>query len=534
MSNDLNSIALNRLLQAQTESARDSLAGGDGVREDAVHVMDDDSRRYKVVFDGLVQDDIAEELVKANMARLFRCDLSRIEALFDGKPRTLKHGLSEQEADKYVLSLRRAGAVARKEARQIVPKTSVPSVRTLSQFPVVEELKNLRFKNVKWRWVLLVMIVLGVISAARFGSGDSSGGIYLTDKVSKGALTVGVSASGALKPTREVQVGSELSGTLSSVLVRENDRVTKGQLLAELDTSQLEDAVIKSQATVAGSEANVAQMAATLAESRANLVRLLQLWKDSKGKVPSRSELETADAGYKRARAQLKSAQADVAQSQAALKTAETNIRKAAIISPVDGVVLTRLVEPGQTVVAAMTIPVLFNIAEDLTQMELHVNVDEADVAHVEVGQKATFTVAAWNNRKFPAKVERVDLGSTMTDNVVTYTAVLSVVNGDLALRPGMTASAEIITTEHSNALLVPNAALRFSPEESGSQQGQVPLNKKLGNGSKTQVWVLEKKRQLRAVPVQIGASNGSLTEVLSGELKPDMEVVTEHQEARK
>jgi HlyD family secretion protein len=535
MSDDLNSTALNRLLQAQTEGAGDSLAG------EGVHVVDDDAR-YKVVFDGLVQVDLSEDTVKANLARLYGCDVSRIEPLFSGKPTTLKRGLSERDADRYVRALHKAGAIARKEARGVAAGAGVPSSHRVDNFPIVAELKRFRFKNVKRGWLMLVIAVVAVLSLVQFGSGNAPPGIYLTDRIGMGSLTVGVSASGSIKPTRAVEVGSELSGTLASVLVRENDRVTKGQLLAELDTSQLEDAVIKSQATVAASEANVAHMAATAAESRAHLVRLLQLWKETGGKVPSRSELEIADAGYKRANAQMKSAKAEVAQAQAALKTAQTNVRKAAIISPVDGVVLTRKVEPGQTVVAAMAIPVLFDIAEDLTQMELHVNVDEADVAHVEVGQKATFTVAAWNGRKFPAVVERVDLGSTLTDNVVTYTAVLSVLNNDLALRPGMTASAEIITTQRDNVLLVPNAALRFTPEDNtaqkggglfSSQQGSAP-RKSPQSGSETQVWVLGNKQQLSAIPVKVGASNGSLTEVLPGELKPDMEVVTEYQEARK
>jgi HlyD family secretion protein len=536
MSNDLNSIALNKLLQTQTERAEDSLAG-----EDDVRVIDGGAARYRVVFDGLVQVDLSEETVKANLARLYGCDLSRIEPLFTGKPKTLKRGLSEREADRYVRALNKAGAVARKETLGAVvtqSSSSVPAASRASQFPVVAELKRFSLKNVKRSWVLLGVLAVVVFSAVQFGSGNAAGGSYLTDKIGLGSLSVGVSASGAIKPTREVEVGSELSGTLASVLVRENDRVTKGQLLAELDTSQLQDAVIKSQATVAASEANIAHMEATVAQSRSNLTRMRKLFEASGGKVPSRTELESAEAGLKRAAAQMQSALAELAQAEAILKTDQTNIRKASIVSPVDGVVLSRKVEPGQTVVAAMTIPVLFNIAEDLTQMELHVNVDEADVAHVEVGQKAAFTVAAWNGRKFPAKVERVDLGSTLTDNVVTYTAVLSVQNNDLALRPGMTASAEIITTQRDNVLLVPNAALRFNPEESAQKGGlfsqQDTSRKRLEHGSKTQVWVMGPKQQMRAIPVQLGASNGTRTEVLPGELKPGMNVITEYQEARK
>lgn len=536
MSNDPNSVALNKLLQAKR--GENHLAE----KSEADVYVTEDETLYNVVFDGLVRADFSEETVKANLAQLYRRDLSGIEGLFVGDPKVIKRGVNEQEADRYVWALHNAGAIARKEIESpVVAGSSVPPPRSVDPFPVVAEPKRARFRNAK-AWLLLAVAVAVALSVMQFGFGNAPPGIFLTDKIVMGPLIVRVAASGTLKPTRAVDVGSELSGTLEAVLVRENDRVTKGQLLAQLDTSQLEDAVIRSRATVAAGEASVAHMEATLAESQTNFIRMRQLWEDSEGKMPAKSELDAAEAGFKRADAQLKSAQAEVAQAQAVLKTNQTNIRKAAIISPVDGVVLARKVEPGQTVVAAMTIPVLFTIAEDLTQMELHVNVDEADVSHVVEGQEATFTVAAWNDRKFSAQVKRVDLGSTMTDNVVTYTAVLSVLNGDLALRPGMTASAEIITARRDNALLAPNAALRFNPAENGARKeeslfsmGQGKASRKpLESDGKAQVWVMEGRQRLRAVPVQVGASDGSQTEVLPGELKEGAEVVVEYQETRK
>ncbi len=398
-----------------------------------------------------------------------------------------------------------------------------------------------------WYWgagalLLLLLLVLATRSAPKPLT-------YTTEEVSQAPLTVSVSASGTLKPTRSVDVGSELSGTLESVLVQENDRVSKGQLLAQLDTAKLKDAVVKSQAAVAAAEAQVAQMEATLAESRASLARMRQVAELSGGKVPAKTELDSAEAALKRAEANLASARATVIQTRAALKTDETNVQKATIRSPVDGVVLTRKVEPGQTVVAAMTIPVLFNIAEDLTQMELHVNVDEADVGQVQQGQDATFTVAAWAGRKFPAQLERVDLGSTTTDNVVTYTTVLQVRNDDLALRPGMTASAEIVTARREQALLVPNAALRFTPPKADAGEDQRSFVSRLmpgpprsapakkpqaqGKGQEPQVWVLQADQPV-AIGIKTGVSNGRYTEVLGGELQPGMAVITEYQEARK
>jgi HlyD family secretion protein len=439
------------------------------------------------------------------------------------------------------------------------PKPNTHSLRNLLDRHLPSNAPGF-FKRWRWRLLAVVALVIG-LAVWLFGNGSSPAVNYITEEAVPGAITVTVSASGTLEPTRAVDVGSELSGTLESVLVRENDQVTKGQLLAQLDTSKLKDNVLKSQAAVIAAEARVAQMEATVAESKASLARMRQVAELSGGKVPAKTELDTAEAAFKRAEANLKSALAEVSQAQATLKTDQTNIRKATITSPVDGVVLMRQVEPGQTVAASMNTPVLFNIAEDLTQMELHVHVDEADVSHVEAGQQANFTVAAWSNRKFLASVERVDLGSTLTDNVVTYTTVLKVSNDDLALRPGMTASAEIITARRDNVLLVPNAALRFNPERgsasggSGAAQQQGFLSRLMprmqrqprgGNGAgrrpgggnnggsdNSRVWVLE-NGQPRPVSFKSGVSNGRHTEVLEGELKAGMRIITDYQEASK
>jgi HlyD family secretion protein len=210
-------------------------------------------------------------------------------------------------------------------------------------------------------------------------------------------------------------------------------------------------------------------------------------------------------------------------------------------------VVLARKVEPGQTVVAAMTTPVLFTIAEDLTKMELQVKVDEADVGTVKLGQSANFTVSAWPGRSFPATIQRVGLGSTITDNVVTYKTVLAVANDDLALRPGMTATARITTADRDNVLLVPNAALRFSPTSavapapSGSIVSRLmprPPTQKAkqrpnGQSATPQVWVLNEGQPV-AIAVQTGASNGRQTEIVGGEFKAGMAVITDYQEAKK
>lgn len=370
---------------------------------------------------------------------------------------------------------------------------------------------------------------------------------YVSEEVTSGNLVVTASASGTLQPTKSVDVGSELSGTLASVLVAENDRVTQGQLLAQLDTAKLKDAVAKSQAAVAVAEAQVAQARATVAEAQASLARMRQVAELSGGKVPSRTELETAEATLLRAQAGEASARAEVAQARAALKTDETNLAKATIRSPVDGVVLTRKVEPGNTVVAAMSTPVLFVIAEDLTRMELQVKVDEADVANVQPGQEATFTVSAWPGRKFPASIERVGLGSTTTDNVVTYKTILKVNNDDLALRPGMTATAAIVTARREGVLLVPNAALRFTPpQDSGAKAGGGLLGSLLPRppdeprrqaaatvAGQPQVWIPGEGGP-QPVAVKTGVSNGRYTEIIGDGLQAGMAVITDYRESAK
>lgn len=391
-------------------------------------------------------------------------------------------------------------------------------------------------------------VVVAIAAYLTFAGGNGAPqGQYTTEDAAIGNLVVTISASGTLQPTRSVDVGSELSGTLEAVLVNENDTVKQGQVVARLDTSKLQDTAAKSRAAVAAAVANVAQMEATVAESRANLNRLRHVAELSGGKVPSKTELESAEAAYQRAVANVDSAKAAVVQAQATLKSDETNIAKAVIRAPINGVVLTRKVEPGQTVVANMTTPVLFSMAEDLTKMELQVKVDEADVGNVQVGQPASFTVSAWSGRSFPATLQRVGIGSTTTDNVVTYKTVLGVANDDLALRPGMTATARIVTANRENVLVVPNAALRFSPPntaEVGPQgsfisrlmprppQQKRPQAKK-SNGAEPQVWVLD-EGQPKPVVVKVGASNGRQTEITGGELKAGMSVITDYQEAKK
>jgi len=400
-------------------------------------------------------------------------------------------------------------------------------------------------------WIMLAVLLIGAAMAywMLFGDSDSERTRYVAEPALVGTLVVTVSATGNLQPTNQVDVGSELSGTVEAVYVDENDQVSRNQVLARLDRSKLQDAVARSEANLAAAEAQVLQAQATVAEARARLDRLRRVASMSGGKVPSQSELDTAEANLKRAEANEASARAAVAQARAALQSDRTNLEKADIRSPINGVVLSRQVEPGQTVAASFQAPVLFTLAEDLTKMELQVDVDEADVGKVDVGQKATFTVDAWPDRTYDAVITQVGFGSQVKEGVVSYPATLQVDNDDLSLRPGMTATAEITTLTRENALLVPNAALRFVPPGAASEaesagggllRALIPHRPRrtrrqptlAGAGSARQVWV-EQDGSAVPVAVQTGASNGRFTEITGGDIQAGTEVVIEATVAR-
>jgi len=398
-------------------------------------------------------------------------------------------------------------------------------------------------------WIGLAALLIAGAAAYYWQqrSASNAAPTYVTTELRKGKLTLNVSANGTLQPTRSVNVGSELSGTVTRVLVDVNDRVKAGQVMVELDTSKFRDQVTRSRAALAAAQAVQAQAQATVTESRATLARYEEVAKLSGGKVPSATELDSARAAVDRAVAALDSAKANVDVARATLSTDETNLSKASIRSPIDGVVLSRSVDPGNAVAASLQAVTLFAVAESLTQLQLEASVDEADVGSVKVGQRASFTVSAYPSRRFPATISRVAFGSTTTNNVVTYVATLEVNNADLDLRPGMTAVATIVATERVDVWLVPNTALRFSPTASASAAGKSSggsiLSKMMprppsssrakvaGVESKVpgarQIWVL-RDGQAVEVPVQSGISDSRLTEVSGDQLTPGMAVITD------
>lgn len=395
------------------------------------------------------------------------------------------------------------------------------------------------------KWIYAICLLIITCAAVSALNRKPQPTRYVTEKATNGDLVVTVSATGTLEPLKKVDVGIEVSGTIKTVEVDYNAEVKVGQVLARLDTTRLEAQAQQNEAALAAAQAKVLQAQASVEEAEAQLGRLKRVHELSNGKMPSQNELDTAKANLARYRADEASAKASVSQAQASLNVNRTDIGKAVVVSPINGVVLTRSVEPGQTVAATFQAPTLFTLAEDLTQMELQVDVDEADVGQVKAGQDASFTVDAYPDRIFPARITQVRYGSETTDGVVTYKTVLNVDNSSLALRPGMTATAVITVNKRENVLLVPNSALRFVPAASGSPQ------KKQSRGlvgmllpgpprmdavkavepdpkkKEQHVWTLT-NGVLAPVTIAKGLSDGIRTEVLEGSLQTGAELVTE------
>lgn len=396
-----------------------------------------------------------------------------------------------------------------------------------------------------WAGIAVLLFLAFAVSRC---FGETPGPDYITAEVQTRSLDISVTATGNLRPTNQVEVGSEVSGRIDRVLVDVNDEVTRGQVIAIINTDVIQDQINQSRANLNAAEAQVAQARATLEADSAQLERLRNVQRLSGGRVPSDAEMEQAVAAVRRDEAAVASARANVSAVQAQLSTAQTQRQRAVIRAPVSGVVLARQVEPGQTVVASFNTPTLFVLAENLSTMQLRVDLDEADVGQVEVGQPANFTVDAYPGRRFAARVERVDLASnniaqtqtqpsTQAQQVVSYEARLKVDNAEGLLRPGMTATAAISTQNTGDRMLVPNAALRFDPVEKADAGGifgdpdigleQAEETASIGVGSRQNVHVVEADGQLRAIEVTTGQSDGRFTVVTSSELTPGMNVVT-------
>ena len=390
-------------------------------------------------------------------------------------------------------------------------------------------------KRRRWPWVVFLLLILAG-AAGWYYSNHAAGAAevrYSTEAVAKGDLVVVVTATGTVQPTTEVEVSSELSGTLASVLVDYNDTVKVGQVLARLDTTKLTAQVDNAGAQLASAKARVTQAAASAREAAAVLKTQQEL--AARG-VATRKDMVGYEASDQRAQAAVEIARADLTLAEANLDLVSADLGKAEIRSPINGVVLDRTAEAGQIVAASFEAPVLFKLAEDLERMQLLVDIDEADIGKVRVGDGADFTVEAYPGQSFPAEITQVRFAPETTNEVVTYKAVLSVANPDGLLRPGMTATAVITVDKVAGALMVPNAALRYAPPvqavrtSAGGLAGLVlPARGPRGAaalGSGKSVWLLRAGVPVE-VAVTLGATDGRST-VVTGDLGVGDAVITD------
>ncbi|EKE74619.1 MULTISPECIES: efflux RND transporter periplasmic adaptor subunit [Roseobacteraceae] len=383
-----------------------------------------------------------------------------------------------------------------------------------------------------WRPLLRVALVVAGIAFAVLGwmvfqgIGTGRGDSYVTTPVVRADFKVTVTATGTVEPTNLVDVSSELSGTIESVYVDFNDTVEVGTVLAALDTRKLKAqlAIAQAASDAASARVVVAQAALDKARGDYDIARTLE----NRG-VTSHQAFSAQNAMLRQAEAELQSAEADQALALATLDLHRADLENACICSPIQGVVLQRAIDPGQIVAASLTAPVLFSIAEDLREMELQVDIDEADIGRVAVGNAATFTVDAYEDKTFPATISQIRFAAEVVSSVVTYKAVLDVANSDMLLRPGMTATAEIIVAEVANALVVPNGALRYAPRQtanaprddggSGLLGMLIPRTPETPAASSGRaVWMLRDNQPVQ-VAVRPGDTDGEITEILEGVL---------------
>ena len=373
----------------------------------------------------------------------------------------------------------------------------------------------------KKKIIIIILICLAALAFLGFifkGKKDKTS--YITKQLEKRTITQIVEASGTINPVQTVSIGSQVSGQISAIYVDYNSEVKKGQLLAEIDTSLFEAQVNQAKATIDNARANLAKIQATAANDRLTLNRYKNLYK--RGFI-AKSELDLAESTYASDVAQIRAAQAQINQALASYSTAESNLRYTKITSPVDGVVISRAVDVGQTVAASFQTPELFSVAQDLTQMQIEASVSEADIGKVKKEQEVEYTLDGYPDETFRGKVSQVRISPTTVSNVVTYSVIIDVENDDLKLIPGMTANVSIITSRKENILCAQNAALKFTP----NTDGKGPKYEKQG------IWMLSDNTPKR-VEVETGVSDESYTEIISDKLKDGDLIITEAEEKGK
>lgn len=349
--------------------------------------------------------------------------------------------------------------------------------------------------------IILITILILVMFFSIYNSNKVR---YITKPITKESITQYVEASGTIKPINTIAVGTQVSGTVAKIYVDFNSVVKKGDLLAELDPSLFQANVDQSTAKLNNAKATFSKANSTLNYKRNNYKRYKHLYEKN---YVSKDEVELAYANYQQAQAEVAAASAEVSAAEASLSNNLTNLRYSKISSPVDGTVISRAVDVGQTVAASFNTPTLFEVAKDLTKMQIETSVSEADIGKIKVGQKANYTLDGYQDRTFEGMVTQVRLASTTTNNVVTYVVIISVDNSEGLVIPGMTANVSIITNSVKDVLCVPNQALKFTPNTDG---------KKYENQG---IWV-QTKSGLERYDIELGACDDNKTQVISPQIK--------------
>lgn len=370
-------------------------------------------------------------------------------------------------------------------------------------------IREIKSKYLKKRIIIPLAVVLfaGVYGINTYHSNKT---VYQTAKLSKCTITDVVEASGTINPVNTVSVGSTVSGLMKEIYVDFNSEVKKGQLLAQIDPANFQASVDQNRAQINNAEANLAKLNAEMVMAEKTYNRYKNLYQKN---FIARSELDQAESDYLAKKASIGAQRASIAQARATYNTAMTNLGYTRITAPVDGTIISRDIDVGQPVAASFQAPELFTIAQDLTKMQIEVNVSEADIGQVKEGQDVEYTLDGYPDSTFYGKVTQVRLDSTTTSNVVTYTVIVSVSNEDLKLKPGMTANVSIITKKSTDVMCAPSIALKYSPETGGQKY------KNQG------IWILDKNKPLR-VDITEGASDDSNVEIISNRLKLGEEVI--------
>ena len=416
--------------------------------------------------------------------------------------------------------------------------------------------------------VIVILILAGGFSFHQLSGQNGSNQKFRLAKVERGEINLVVTATGTINPVINVLVGSQVSGTIKALYADFNSQVKEGQVIAQIDPAIFEAQVEQGRANVLNAQANLLNAQANLENAKANLTKADVAVLDAKRtldrnqplvekKVIAQATMDTAQTNYdtavaqrdvaraqvESAKAQIESFKAQVEQTKAALRMAETNLRYATIRSPVNGTVISRNVDVGQTVAASLQAPTLFTIAKDLTEMQVDSNVSEADVGRITVGQDATFTVDAYPERIFRGKVSEIRNAPIIVQNVVTYDVVILVGNKDLKLKPGMTANVSVMIAHRDGVLKIPNAALRFRPESAKRESGKSGPPQKAGEQVKSaegdqgrpgRVWVLSPEGKPTPVSISLGITDGTFSEVIGGDLREGGEVIVEQTSGKK